>query len=187
MRIPLLALTVWLAAPGAVAQEPADAFFAHVAALCGQAFEGEVLVAPEGDTTFAGERLVMHVRKCTEDVLYIAFHVGNSRSRTWILTRTVEGLRLKHDHRREDGSADKLTDYGGDTASPGTPYRQEFPADAFTARLLPPAATNVWTLEIIPNETFTYALRREGTDRRFRITFDLTRPIDPPPAPWGWE
>jgi hypothetical protein len=49
----------------------------------------------------------------------------------------------------------------------------------------PAAVTNVWTMEVIPGERFAYALRREGTDRRFRVEFDLTRPVAPPPAPWG--
>jgi hypothetical protein len=187
MRNLLLALAFLLAAPAALAEEPADEFFANLAALCGQAFEGEVLVAPEGDTTFTGKQLVMHVRECTDEVLYIPFHVGENRSRTWIITRTEDGLRLKHDHRYEDGSEEDLTQYGGDTAEAGTAFKQEFPADEFTAQLLPPAATNVWTVEIIPGETFVYALRREGTDRRFRIAFDLTQPVEPPPAPWGWE
>jgi hypothetical protein len=185
-RIPIITVLLILA-PVALAQEAADEFFSHLEALCGQAFEGEVLVAPETDTTFSGKELVMHVRKCEENVVYIPFHVGEDRSRTWIITRTEQGLRLKHDHRHADGSEDDLTQYGGDTAVPGTAIKQEFPADAYTAQLLPPAATNVWTVEVVPGETFTYALRREGTDRRFRVAFDLSRPVEAPPAPWGWE
>ena len=62
---------------------------------------------------------------------------------------------------------------------------QDFFADSFTSELVPEAATNVWTLEVRPGESFVYALRREGSDRRFRVEFDLTRPIDAPPPPWG--
>lgn len=160
-------------------------FWTALAELCGQAFEGEVEEAPPGDETFAGRRLVMHVRECAPDVIRIPFHVGEDRSRTWVLSRTPEGLRLKHDHRHEDGTPDDITQYGGDTAGPGTAARQEFPADAHTASLIPEAATNVWTVEVEPGERFVYALRREGTDRRFRIVFDLARPVDVPPAPWG--
>ena len=43
----------------------------------------------------------------------------------------------------------------------------------------------IWTVEIIPGDRFTYALRREGTDRRFRVEFDLRNPVIAPPAPWG--
>ena len=38
--------------------------------------------------------------------------------------------------------------------------------DTFTARLLPAARTNVWTVAVVPGDRFVYALRREGTDRR---------------------
>ena len=55
--------------------------------------------------------------------LRVPFHVGDNL-RTWILTRTDSGLRLKHDHRHEDGSDDPVTMYGSDTATPGTAARQ---------------------------------------------------------------
>jgi hypothetical protein len=112
--------------------------------------------------------------------------VGEDRSRTWILSRTDAGLRLKHDHRHEDGSEDPITQYGGDTAGPGSAERQEFRADSLTATLIPAAATNVWIIEVLPGQSFAYALRREGTDRRFRIEFDITRNVPPPPTPWGY-
>jgi hypothetical protein len=160
-------------------------FWANLQALCGRAFAGELQEAPPGDTTFLGKEMVMHVRRCSDDQILIPFHVGDDRSRTWVLTRTAAGLRLKHDHRHRDGSEDDVTQYGGDTAAAGTAQRQEFPADEFTASLIPAARTNVWTVEVIPGEAFVYALRREGTDRRFRMRFDLTRPVAAPPAPWG--
>jgi hypothetical protein len=173
------------ASVGVAAGAPQAEFWARLQALCGRAFEGRVIEAPAGDTTFAGRALVMHVRECAEREIKIPFHVGEDRSRTWVLTRTDAGLRLKHDHRHRDGSEDDVTQYGGDTAAPGTPATQEFPADAFTASLIPAAATNVWTVQVVPGDAFAYALRREGTDRRFQIRFDLTRDVPPPPAPWG--
>jgi ketosteroid isomerase-like protein len=94
-----------------------------------------------------------------------------------VLTRTPEGLRLKHDHRHADGTEDAVTQYGGDTKDPGSNGRQEFHADAHTASLIPAASTNIWTVEIVPGTRFVYALRRVGTDRRFRVEFDLTRPV----------
>lgn len=180
------------AAPPAADPNPGNAeqasFWASLHSLCGRAFQGHVVQdAPGGDDTFANNTLVMHVRECGETEIRIPFHVGEDRSRTWVLTRTEQGLRLKHDHRLPDGTPDEVTQYGGDTAAPGTAEWQEFPADAFTASLIPAAATNVWTVEVIPDTTFSYALRREGTERKFRVEFDLTRPIAPPPAPWGFE
>jgi hypothetical protein len=104
-----------------------------------------------------------------------------------VITRTPNGLRLKHDHRHEDGSEDAVTQYGGDTRGPGTATRQDFYADSLTAALIPAARTNVWTVEIIPGDRFAYALRREGTDRRFRVEFDITKPVTAPPPPWGTQ
>jgi hypothetical protein len=164
---------------------PQAEFWANLQQLCGNAYEGEVVEAPAGDTTFTGRRLVMHVRHCDAANIRIPFHVGENRSRTWVISRTEEGLRLKHDHRHEDGTDDEVTMYGGDTANEGTAGRQEFPADEFTAALVPEARTNVWTIEVVPGQQYVYALRREGTDRRFRIEFDTTRPVEAPPPPWG--
>ncbi len=180
---------LWLtpvASPAALtAQSPSapDAFLAALRAHCGKAYEGRVINPQPNDTAFASQRLVMHVRGCGDEVR-IPFHVGNDRSRTWVLTRTADGVRLKHDHRHEDGSEDRVTQYGGDSRPTGTAVQMEFPADSFTAALLPAARTNVWTVEIT-STAFVYQLRREGSERRFRVEFDLTKPVTPPPAPWG--
>jgi hypothetical protein len=182
----VLALVIASAHVSVAQRAPAqDAFWKNLEALCGGAFAGRLIEAPPADTTFAGKRLVMHVRECTPDAIRIPFHVGDDRSRTWVLTRTASGLRLKHDHRHEDGTEEKITHYGGDTSAAGTAERHEFPADAHTATLIPEARTNVWTVEVIPGKTFAYALRREGTDRRFRIEFDLSMRVSAPPPPWG--
>lgn len=179
-------------APAATAQ---DAFFDNLTALCGNAYAGEVEVdRPEspGNNAFAGQELVMHVRECSDEEIKIPFHVGEDRSRTWIVTRTDEGLRLKHDHRLEDGSDDPVTMYGGDTASEGTANRQEFPVDAFSQEMftregMDVSNTNVWAIEVEPGTHYTYELGRTDQDRLFRVRFDLTNPIDAPPAPWGHE
>lgn len=172
----------------ASALPPQEEFWGRLQALCGQAFEGRVVegTAPS-DAAFAGQRLVMHVSRCGPDEIRIPFHVGANRSRTWIVTRTATGLRLKHDHRHEDGSEDKVTQYGGDTRDAGTAAKQEFAADTFTAELLPASRTNIWTLGIEPGASFTYALRREAEGRRFRVEFDLKKPVPPPPVAWGAE
>jgi hypothetical protein len=167
------------------APAPRDAFWTQVTALCGKAFEGRVVESNPPDTIMSRERLVMHVRTCTRDTLRIPFHVGENRSRTWVITRTATGLRLKHDHRHEDGSEDAVTQYGGDTRDAGTAAWQDFHADSITAVLVPAARTNIWTVEVVPGERFSYGLRRVGSDRRFRAEFDLSRPVPPPPPPWG--
>jgi hypothetical protein len=170
---------------------PADRFMARVAEHCGKAYEGRIAVnEPQADDDpFAGQTLVMHVRDCGETELKIPFHVGENRSRTWILTRTYDGIRLKHDHRHEDGSEDPVTMYGGETADRGTEVRQEFPVDRQSVRLferegLTASLKNVWAMEIEPGERFVYELARPGTDRLFRVEFDLTTPVAEPPPVW---
>lgn len=162
------------------------AFWTAIRAHCGRAYDGRVALSTgsAGDTAMAGKRLVMHVRDCGPDEIRIPFHVGEDRSRTWVLTRAGAGIRLKHDHRHEDGTPDAITQYGGDTREPGTAARQVFPADAHTISLNPVYGTNVWSMVIEPS-TFVYELVRVGTDRRFRVEFDLTRAVPAPPAPWG--
>ena len=163
--------------------------FANLSALCGKAFEGRIVSPPvAADASFAGKRLVMHVRDCSPDVIRIPFHVGEDRSRTWVVSQTAAGYRLKHDHRHRDGSEDRLTQYGGDSVIPGSAVRETFPADAFTKQLLVregnvAGAANVWAIEVHPGRTFAYELRRPG--RFFRVEFDLGRPVAPPPPPWG--
>jgi hypothetical protein len=178
-----LALAGTVGARTTAAQDPADAFLGALRAHCGKAYEGRVVNPQPSDTAFATQRLVMHVRACG-DTVRIPFHVGEDRSRTWVFTRTTSGLRLKHDHRHEDGSEDAVTQYGGDARADGSATAMHFAADSFTAALIPAARTNVWTVEITATQ-FVYQLRREGTNRRFRVEFDLSRPVAPPPAPWG--
>ncbi|HEV7342822.1 MAG TPA: hypothetical protein VGN68_14425 [Sphingopyxis sp.] len=177
------------------ASNPQDAFFAALTAHCGTAYAGKLASNQDADADMRGKAMVMHVRSCTSDRIEIPFHIeglgpdgGWDRSRTWVITRTATGLRLKHDHRHADGSKDELTMYGGDTADAGTASRQTFPVDAesialFTRTGRSVSNTNIWSVETTANG-FTYGLSREGRD--FRVTFDFRQPVAPPPAPWGW-
>jgi hypothetical protein len=169
--------------PAAAMVDPRDAFMDNLAAMCGRAYAG---VATLGSTADFEDGLVMHVRSCEAGEIQIPLHVGENRSRTWIVTRTADGLRLKHDHRLEDGTEDPVTQYGGDTAGPGAPLEQSFPADAFTAELIPAASTNVWTMTLVPGQRFIYHLSRDDAPRA-TFEFDLTQEVTPPPPPWGYE
>lgn len=166
-----------------VESDPQLVFWEGLQAMCGQAFQGALIESVPPDDSFEGQTLVMHVRECDLAEIRIPFFVGEDRSRTWVITPTSAGLRLKHDHRHEDGTEDAVTQYGGDTSGRGTDTLQEFHADRYTAELVPTAATNIWGIELLPGETFAYTLRREG--RAFRVEFDLSQPIDAPPPPWG--
>ncbi|MFD0796032.1 hypothetical protein ACFQZJ_01055 [Maribacter chungangensis] len=152
---------------------------------CGKTYEGKIVNAPAGDD-FYGKRLVMHVLSWQEDEILIPFNVGDNRSRTWVLKYKNERIELKHDHRHEDGTSDKVTMYGGTTSNDGLPGLAVFPADEETATIIPAAATNVWWITL-DETSFTYNLRRIGTDRFFSVSFDLTTEIEQPKPSWGWE
>ena len=197
--VPALTLlaVAWAVAPAAAQEElldesqqslpeEQDAFWGSMLELCGQAFER------------VDEQYVMHVRQCEPDEIRIPVHVFDeeedewNRSRTWILTRTEDGIRLKHDHRYPDGTEEDVSQYGGDTEEVGEPGMQTFPADEFTQEtideLVPGARNNTWRMEITPGEEFSYRLTRADTfENSLQWAFDLTNPVEPPPAPWGYE
>lgn len=181
---------------------PQDAFWAALSSHCGKAYAGQLVSNEELDADMRGMAMAMHVRTCSDTRIAVPFHIQRAdgtwdRSRTWLITRTETGLRLKHDHRHEDGSEDSLTKYGGDTAAPGTARMQSFPVDAESIALFQRegrtvSLTNVWQVSVDPAGTpdakYVYALTRPAPNARlFQVEFDLTRPITAPPAPWGWN
>lgn len=188
---PLLLSLVGVAmACGGPSLAPAQQFLSAVSVLCGQAFSGRIVLNEPAQPAdpFAGQTLIMHVRTCESARVLVPFHVGSDRSRTWVLSVTGDRLRLKHDHRHEDGSEDVLTQYGGDSVIAGSSTRQEFPVDDFSKALFTRenravSNTNIWAMEIHPGRMFAYELTRPG--RTFRVEFNLTAPVPAPPAPWG--
>jgi hypothetical protein len=160
-------------------------FWASLKALQGKAFEGKLVNAPANDD-FAGKKLVMHVLYGDDDKIYVPFNVGDNRSRTWIFTYHSGRIKLKHDHRHEDGSNDEITMYGGIASNSGTASMQVFPADEETLEMLPAAFSNVWWVTI-DSARYTYNLRRVGTERIFTVAFDLTKEVKIPEPSWGWE
>lgn len=179
--------------PASTKADAQQIFFDRITALCGLSFAGTVLTdRPESTepNAFHDQPLVMHVRECNEHEIRIPFHVGADRSRTWVITRIGDRLRLKHDHRLENGSDDPVTMYGGDSASKGSAERQTFPVDEFSKAMftregMTASNTNVWAIEIEPRQGFVYELARTDQDRLFRVGFDLSKPIAMPPVPWG--
>ncbi|WP_284124203.1 hypothetical protein [Parerythrobacter aestuarii] len=203
--LPLLALLACNKAEPDLQVSPQDSFWASLSSHCGKAYSGQLASDDEADAGFRGAEMLMHVRECSDSEIRVPFHVRQDgedwdRSRTWVLTRTDAGLRLKHDHRHEDGESDTVTMYGGDTAEDGSARSQAFPVDAESIALfkregLAASVTNVWAIEVDPagqkDARFAYQLQRTMAggapeDRFFRVEFDATRPVDPPPAPWGF-
>lgn len=170
-----------------LAQEQAAnmVFWANLKLHCGNAYEGQLISPATENDPFAGKTLTMYVMDCGEDFVHIPFYVGDDKSRTWVLTVKNGLIQLKHDHRHEDGSEDKVTQYGGVASNSGSATTQMFPADQATTNLIPYAAHNVWWISL-DDSGFTYNLRRMGTERWVAVKFDLTKPVANPGKPWGW-
>jgi hypothetical protein len=167
---------------------PQEVFWQHLQELCGSAFPGRVVTTEAGDRQLAEARLVLHVAACAPDMVRIAFHASQDASRVWVIARTASGFSLTHIHRGEDGREEVRSHYGGETLNAGTALRQDFPANARTRALfqredIAEAATNVWSITILPGRLFGYAIDRPG--RHLHIEFDLSRPIPPPGPAWG--
>ena len=89
-----------------------------------------------------------------------------------------------------------MTFYGGDTDEAGSARAQDFPVDAesialFTREGLDVSLTNVWRVEVDPasasDAAFAYQLTRANDPTRlFRVEFDASDPVSPPPPAWGW-
>lgn len=176
----LVALSASAFAVPQVAAQPADQFFTQLSTLCGKSFNGKLAAGDDSDASFATAKMQAHVRTCTDREIQISFDVGEDRSRTWIITRTDSGLRLKHRHMLKDGTEDPVSQYGGDTAQSGTASRQLFPVDAYSQAMFTKEGrtvsnTNVWAFEIDPGHTLTYELARPN--RLFRVAFDLANPV----------
>ncbi len=176
---------------------PQDIFFDRLSAQCGKAYAGSLVSNDRLDKAMQGKAMVIFFTQCTDTQVRIPFHIERNpdewdRSRTWVITRTQNGLRLKHDHRHEDGSEDKVTQYGGDTADIGTADLQSFPVDQesidmFSKNGLSTSSTNIWSVGITEGDEPIYSYQMERVNRKFRVEFDLSNAIDTPPAAWGDE
>ena len=173
MRRSIVAL-VLLAVPLAAADAPPGAaLFETLRGLCGATFAGRSVFPTDPKDAFFDKPLTAKVATCTADEVRVPFQVGDDRSRTWVFTRTAAGVTLKHDHRHADGTPDATTDYGGNATPSGTALVQNFAADAHTARLIPAAAGNVWTIVLSADgKTLSYILNRDG---RLRFESRLER------------
>lgn len=167
----------------------AEGVYEVLRSQCGKAFAGQV-TRGAADDPWRSARLVIHVRDCSDTELRVPLHFNDDASRIWVITRTENGLRLKHDHRHEDGSADAVTWYGGTSILPdGAPGDRQidFPVDGESIALfekegLTASVNNTWQLSVAGG-MLNYRLMRP-TGRDFMFSFDLTKPVDTPPAAW---
>jgi hypothetical protein len=165
-----------------------NAFWSNLQQHCGRAFPGGLGVEPPGDDMLQGdELLIAHFRDCGEREMRIAFHIepggdrSADRSRTWVLRRIEDRIELRHDHRKQDGTADESTWYGAFSSGVAAPHRMEFEYLDGTPM---PGVWRGWRLEIEPNRRYSYGTVRNG-EWSWRVDFDLSRSVELPPPAWG--
>ncbi len=152
-------------------------FFDNITSLCGKKFAGEEAFMAEGRESYAGKKMIMHVESCTDEEIRIPFIIGEDKSRTWLLLVEDGRLRLRHDHRHEDGTPEDITLYGGYANERGTEYTQFFPPDEYTYNLLERAPGSEWAFNFSEDmKTFCYCLEHED-NLIFKAKFDLSKPL----------
>ncbi len=159
---------------------PSQQFMAQLSTLCGQVFEGRVVSDDPQDDNWRKEKLIAGPVDCQDNIVFIPLAVGTNTSRTWIIKETSAGLSLHHRHLHADGTPDAVTNYGGTALEAGSLMRQEFPVDAasidlFNREGLTASVTNIWALEVKPQQKLSYELSRDN--RYFRADFDLSQPL----------
>lgn len=183
-----------LAIPPATAQESGaeaaqSAFMQAFSPYCGKAFAARVVHDSQPSPAWQ-QPLVVHIRDCEETVIRMPLHVGDDRSRTWVLTRHDTFIDFQHIHLHEDGSPDAVSPYGGQTVNAGSANQQSFPADEaskslFKANGLDVSVDNTWSLSFPDAQTLSYRLSRPG--RLFEVQVDLSQPVPVPPPAWGYQ
>ncbi len=164
------------------------AFMQTFQPFCGQAYSARI-VQDSAPSPAWDHPLVVHIRDCEDSVIRMPLHVGDDRSRTWVLTLQPGVIDFQHYHLDEGGSPDAVSPYGGQTLDDGSATRQSFPADEasktlFIANGLDISVNNTWIIDFPDPQTLRYQLTRP--DRLFEVQVDLSQAIPLPPPAWGY-
>ncbi len=175
--------------PSATQVAAQQQFMQALRPYCGQAFAAKIVEDSQPSPAW-DHPLIVHIRDCEDAVIRMPLHVGEDRSRTWVLTLHGDFIDFQHIHLHEDGSPDAVSPYGGKTIDAGTSTMQSFPADPasqalFIANGLDVSVNNVWIIDFPDEHTLRYRLTRPG--RLFEVHADLRQPIAIPPPAWGYE
>ncbi len=164
------------------------AFMQAFKPYCGNAYAARIV--EDNDPSPAWDHpLVVHIRDCEESVIRMPLHVGEDRSRTWVLTLHPEFIDFQHYHLHEDGSPDSVSPYGGQTLETGLASKQSFPVDQASKTLfveegLDVSVNNTWIIDFPNEQTMRYQLSRPG--RIFEVEVDLSQSIPLPLPAWGY-
>lgn len=159
------------------AENPHQEFFTNLSSLCGEIFTGQSTYPDNPEHDLVDTELRVHVAECTDQRIDVnLYRDSDTWHATWILENREDGLHLYHDHIGEKEypeGEEPLTGYGGYADDRGTGTLQYFPADEYTAEILPEAVTNVWMMDMdLENGVFVYYLERHS-EPRFRAEVTL--------------
>ncbi|MEQ8317928.1 MAG: GAF domain-containing protein [Phycisphaerales bacterium] len=162
---------------------PRDAFWANLTQLCGKAYPGRVVEDSTNSPIFRDRLLMLQVAECDESSVAMPLLIEGRPWATLVIRNEEESLDLEHLHEPGTDGQSPPSGYGGPTRGVGSEFAQDFYADEFTISLDEDAEDTIWTIELRPGAVMQYILRREGTDRRFRAVFDLSRGRPAPTVP----
>jgi hypothetical protein len=177
----MMSLAVFLSACGVSSDDPREAFFENLTALCGGSYLGQITSDQAVDADWIASVLIVGPVTCEADEIRMPLAVGDDTSRTWVVSRSEDELEFRHEHIEPDGSPSAVTQYGGFASVGGSAERQEFPADErtrenFYENGLTASLPNIWTLSF-DGDTLGYGLFRPATDtdpaRDFRAVFEV--------------
>lgn len=154
---------------------PQQTFWENLNQLCGKAYPGRMVEDSTHSPLFREKPLLLHVAECDGASVRMPLLIDGRPWATLIVSRNESGLVIEHQHEVGDGGGGPPSGYGGSTRGTGTEVSQDFYASEFTIALDEDAENTVWTIELRTGAVLQYGLRREGTDRRFRAAFDLSR------------
>lgn len=178
------AVAAALSACAVPTEDPRDAFFDNLTALCGGSYLGQITSDQAVDADWIASVLIVGPVTCETDEIRMPLAVGDDTSRTWVVSRSEDELEFRHEHTEPDGSPSAVTEYGGYALAGGSAERQEFPADELTRENfyengLIVSLPNIWTLSF-DGQTLGYALFRPATEtdpaRDFRAVFAVQSP-----------
>ena len=136
-------------------------FFANLFENCGETFSGQAAGVQEPGEDLSGETLIATFQTCTEEEVQIALAANGNALRTWIVSRSDDGLQL---NLRSDNAGDPTmapTGFGGAVTDIGSAMSQSFAANDSTEEAMNTMDAGIWTLEL-ENNQFSYALEQDG-------------------------
>lgn len=177
MRILLILLMTGSLGSCGLLTSPEQEFWERVTALCGNAYNGELVedTPPGLGSDLDGKPLQVNVRDCSSRAISLDFIVDGHLHAVWELEKLGDEIELRHIHK------DSVTGYGGYSSDDSSGSRMNFPADDTTKLIfdeagIPVSKQNTWAMSVRAGSVFQYEMSRPG--RMFLVEFDTSNPVN---------